>query len=206
MTLGRSLATTLAGTGAGFALGGPFGAALGAGGALLYGLWSARRSRFSAALVKAALSTEGFSQTSPEIHTLTAPYNPETTNWCGLAVQGWIRMASAATNLHPSVTGSPQAKAIIAQFQAAKDAQWYDVSELRSKPSLVQPGMIVVWTRGDPSGWTGHIGMVLLAGQTQAQKDSQSFVTLEGNNAPKVARFDHPLSSTSLLGMGRFNV
>jgi hypothetical protein len=58
--------------------------------------------------------------------------------------------------------------------------------------------MIVVWHRGAPGAWTGHVGVV-------SQADEQRFRSIEGNSGPagdRVAEMQHHLGEANLLGAG----
>lgn len=117
-------------------------------------------------------------------------------NWCAAAVRRWLVQAAASLGVTPPIPGSTGAKATMCQLQQAK--RWLSAAELRRDPSLVRPGMIVVWHRGDPSQWYGHIGVVDHA-------EGDTFATVEGNSGPTfdaVAEMRRSLGDSKLLGMG----
>ncbi len=115
-------------------------------------------------------------------------------NWCAAAVTSWLRAAEAATGLPSPIAGSAGAKAVMAQLQAK--SRWWPKHDLPGRP--IEAGMIVVWHRGDPGAWTGHIGVVENA-------ESDRLETIEGNSGPagdRVARMRRLLSDPMLLGVG----
>ena len=60
-----------------------------------------------------------------------------------------------------------------------------------------QPGDLVVWSRGNPAGPMGHIGIV-------AGREDGAIDTIEGNKTSKVERFSYRLGSMPrLLGFVR---
>ncbi len=63
-----------------------------------------------------------------------------------------------------------------------------------------EPGDIVVWHRGDPQGWMGHIGLV--------HHMEDGFIhTIEGNRLPEVKGFKYVASRMKkILGFGRVNL
>ncbi len=60
-----------------------------------------------------------------------------------------------------------------------------------------QPGDVIVWWRGSPGGWQGHVGLV--------HSYADGIVrTVEGNKTPKVGSFTYTLASIDrLLGFAR---
>ena len=71
----------------------------------------------------------------------------------------------------------------------------WGISPNDSAPPL--PGDVIVWWRGSPTGWQGHIGLI--------HSYSDGIVrTIEGNKTPKVGTFTYTLGSISrLLGFAR---
>jgi hypothetical protein len=62
-----------------------------------------------------------------------------------------------------------------------------------------QPGDLVCWHRGDPTGWQGHIGIV-------ERVEGSTFHTIEGNVGrypSKVRRFRHSIDDPRLIGFAR---
>lgn len=74
-------------------------------------------------------------------------------------------------------------------------AKGWGVTPSDDDPPL--PGDVIVWWRGAPSGWQGHVGIV--------QSYADGIVrTVEGNKTPKVGSFAYTLSSIDrLLGFAR---
>lgn len=114
-------------------------------------------------------------------------------NWCAAAVAKWLRDASAATGMTSPIPGSPGAKATMAQLQTV--GRWHGRDTMRA---AARSGSIVVWHRGDPASWTGHIGIVETVNE-------QGMATIEGNSGPagdRVARMRRLWSDPLLLGIG----
>jgi hypothetical protein len=60
-----------------------------------------------------------------------------------------------------------------------------------------EPGDLVIWWRGSPSGWQGHIGFVHHLTQGR-------LYTIEGNRTSHVQGFSYPVTSLAqLLGFAR---
>ena len=74
-------------------------------------------------------------------------------------------------------------------------AKGWGISPSDADPPL--PGDVIVWWRGTPSGWQGHVGLV--------HSYANGIVrTIEGNKTPKVNSFTYTLASIDrLLGFGR---
>lgn len=111
--------------------------------------------------------------------------------FCSRAVQVWIQRAGGSSD----IPGDPLAKGTMRQFQVA--GRWISLDGLKSDPSLIQPGMIAVWYRGNPDGYTGHIGVV----STVWDPSTSSFGTVEANAGPKVGAYRRHLD-INLIGMG----
>jgi hypothetical protein len=110
-------------------------------------------------------------------------------NWCA----GFVSWCYAQAPVGLPFTYSLGARHIGRQFA---DRGWAYEPGTRTPA----PGDIVVWSRGDARGWTGHIGLVHHVAHG-------ILYTIEGNRggypAP-VARFDYVLSRMDrLLGFGR---
>jgi hypothetical protein len=118
--------------------------------------------------------------------------------FCSLAVRTWLRAAAQDTGETAPIEGSAGAKATKAQFEAK--GLWVPVESIRANPSIIVPGMIVVWHRGEPGACTGHIGVV----DTVYDPKSGTFGTIEANAAPTISRFRRRLDGANLLGMGYF--
>jgi len=116
--------------------------------------------------------------------------------FCAIAVKNWMERAAHALGVAMPIPGSPGAKNTRDQFIA--NGTWLEATKLRASPSLVQPGMVAVWHRGEPGACTGHTGVV------ETAFNGQTFGTIEANAAPVVSRFQRRLDSATLLGMGYF--
>lgn len=155
------------------------------------------------ALLDEALATLGLKESrpnaGPEIDTwLRSVGAGSPNNWCAAAVSHWLKRAARELGAEPPIAGSAGAKAIMGQLQKA--ARWVDAKDLRSGKVEMRPGMIVVWHRGKPGDWTGHIGVL-----ERVPVDGVTFSTIEGNSGPtstEVARMSRRLDDPNLLGMG----
>ena len=115
-------------------------------------------------------------------------------NWCAAAVTAWIREGSKEIGADPPVKGGAQAKGFIPQFE--RIGKWMARDGLKAEAIL--PGSVVIWSRGDPKSWTGHIGIV------EATRGNTLY-TIEGNSGPKgdrVSRMERKLDDPRLLGIG----
>ena len=129
---------------------------------------------------------------------------PPNNQWCAAAVSTWIKEAAGLLGRPMPVPGSGLAQGVMRQLQDPANklkTGWIDVAQLKADPSLVQPGMIVVWSRGPVNSGLGHIGVV--TGLT----DKNTFATIEGNSGTlgdRVQRNARHLDDPALLGMGFF--
>jgi peptidoglycan hydrolase-like protein with peptidoglycan-binding domain len=117
-------------------------------------------------------------------------------HWCAAALRFWLRAAARAAGVTAPIAGSVGAKATMAQLQAAH--RWITADDLRREPARLRPGQIVVWHRGAPGAYTGHIGVV-------ATVSGRSFTTIEGNSGAAsnaVATMARSLADVNLLGCG----
>lgn len=117
-------------------------------------------------------------------------------HWCAAALRFWLRAAARAAGVTAPIAGSVGAKATMVQLQAAH--RWISADDLRRDPTRLRPGMIVVWHRGAPGAYTGHIGVV-------ATVNGHSFTTVEGNSGAAsnaVATMARSLADVNLLGSG----
>lgn len=117
-------------------------------------------------------------------------------HWCAAALRFWLRAAARAAGVTAPIAGSVGAKATMAQLQTAH--RWISADDLRREPTRLRPGMIVVWHRGAPGAYTGHIGVVATA-------SGRSFTTIEGNSGAAsnaVATMARSLADVNLLGVG----
>jgi len=120
--------------------------------------------------------------------------------WCAAAVHSWIRKASEETGIESPIKPIATAKGTMMLLKE-KD-RWVDIARLRSDPSLLKPGAIVVWGRSGT--WHGHIGIAEKMGD-----DGHSFLTIEGNmpipdepGTEGVGRIKRDLLSDYMLGAG----
>ena len=151
-----------------------------------------------AALLDAARADLGVHETapndSPVIHAMLAAVGVVTpAAWCAAAVTTWLRRAALATGQQAPIAGSASAKSIMAQLQTA--GRWVTRTELVER---VAPGWVLVWQRGAPGSWTGHVGVVEAV-------DGEVLTTIEGNSgaaSDRVARMTRLLGDPNLLGGG----
>jgi hypothetical protein len=117
-------------------------------------------------------------------------------NWCAVGTSTWILEGSAELGISSPVAGSPGAQALGAQFRAAR--RWVGRHAIRDEHLL--PGNVIVWRRGPPGDWRGHVGVI--AGKSE---DGQSVPTIEPNSGPRsdcVAEMKRSLDDPQLLGIG----
>jgi hypothetical protein len=117
-------------------------------------------------------------------------------HWCGAFLRWCLDLAAIACELTAPVPGSAAAKGW--QEQLIRAGRWYTAAELRADPTLLREGMVVVWHRGAPTSWTGHVGVV-------SRVEGDRFWSVEGNSGPsgdRVAEMPHRLADTLLLGAG----
>lgn len=116
-------------------------------------------------------------------------------NWCAAAVSAWMREGFKSIEREPWMHLSAQAKAFIREFE--KRGRWIPKDQLKAFGTF-PPGSVPIWSRGDPSSWTGHIGVL-------EKQDGNMLHTIEGNSGPKgdrVARMERKLDDPRLLGIG----
>ena len=110
-------------------------------------------------------------------------------DWCAAAVSAWMREAGGGP-----IPGSMGARNVGAQFQQV--GRWVPRDKISDKDLV--PGNIVVWARGGPDSWKGHIGVIESASGT-------SFTSIEGNSGPtsdSVVKNSHSTKDGNLLGVG----
>lgn len=111
-------------------------------------------------------------------------------DWCAAAVSAWMKEAGGGP-----VSGSVGARAIAAQFAAA--GKW--VPKNKITPQVMVPGNIVVWSRGGPESYKGHIGVL------ESFDGRSNFTSIEANSGPKsdsVVRNSHSINDGNFLGVG----
>jgi len=80
---------------------------------------------------------------------------------------------------------------------ASAKGLWYAAARKGMTTLDPQPGDLVVWSRGSPSGPLGHVGIV-------SKRDGEEIETLEGNRGSKVAFYKYNLGKMPrLLGFIR---
>lgn len=165
---------------------------------------------FGQAVVLAAradlgVTEEGGNNRGPRVEQMQANTgNHPGDNWCASAASTWVFEAADALRRPRPIHGSGGVLNLVSQMQDQSNPAvgWIDAAQLRANPSLVRPGMLVMWRRGALGSGLGHVGLV------QAGVDaSGNFVTIEGNSGSagdRVAENRRPLSADSLIGMGFF--
>lgn len=111
-------------------------------------------------------------------------------DWCAAAVSAWIREAGGGP-----IQGAVGARNVGSQF--AQIGKW--VPQNKITPQAMTPGNIVVWSRGGPDSWKGHIGVL------ESFDGNNSFTSIEGNSGPRsdsVVRNSHSIKDSNLLGIG----
>lgn len=108
-------------------------------------------------------------------------------DWCA----GFVSFCFKSSGQPMPFNYTVGARDVLRQF---RNKGW-GVSPTSANPPL--PGDVIVWWRGTPSGWQGHVGLV-------HSYASGIVRTIEGNKTPKVNSFTYTLDSISkLLGFGR---
>lgn len=111
-------------------------------------------------------------------------------DWCAAAVSAWMKEAGGGP-----IAGAVGARNVGKQF--AQAGKWVSRENITSKD--MSPGNIVVWSRGGPDSWKGHIGVI------DTFDGRNSFTSIEGNSGSKsdsVVRNSHTVSDSNLLGIG----
>lgn len=116
--------------------------------------------------------------------------------YCSLAVQTWMRRAATASGIPQPISGSPGAKETMRQFQQL--GTWIPAQTIRENPTILQPGMVAIWHRGEPESCSGHIGVV------ETPVSHETFGTIEANADVIVNRFVRSLNAPELIGFGYF--
>lgn len=111
-------------------------------------------------------------------------------DWCAAAVSTWMKEAGGGP-----VPGSVGARNLAAQFNQI--GKWVPREKITTE--TMTPGNIVVWSRGGPDSWKGHIGVL------ESFDGKNSFTSIEANSGPKsdsVVINTHSISDPKLLGVG----
>jgi hypothetical protein len=165
---------------------------------------------FSQAIVQMArkdigVTEQGGDNRGPRVEQMQATTgNRPGDAWCASAATTWVFEAADALKRKRPFRGSAGVKELVQQMQDGSNpwVGWVDAQDLRANPSLVQPGMLVMWSRSTYDSALGHVGVV-----QSAVNDKGSFLTIEGNAgaaSDRVVTAVHPLSSGKLVGMGYF--
>jgi len=111
-------------------------------------------------------------------------------DWCAAAVSAWMREAGGGP-----IPGAVGARNIAGQF--AQIGKW--VSKDKITPQAMTPGNIVVWSRGGPDSWKGHIGVL------ESFDGRNGFTSIEANSGPRsdaVVSNSHTINDSNFLGVG----
>jgi hypothetical protein len=111
-------------------------------------------------------------------------------DWCAAAVSTWMKEAGGGP-----IAGGVGARNVGAQF--AQIGKW--VPRDKITPEAMTPGNIVVWSRGGPDSWKGHIGVL------ESFDGRNTFTSVEGNSGPRTDRVvvnTHSINDSNLLGVG----
>jgi len=111
-------------------------------------------------------------------------------DWCAAAVSAWLIEAGGGP-----ISGAVGARNVGAQF--AQAGRWVARDKISANHMI--PGNIVVWSRGGPDSWKGHIGVI------ESFDGRNSFTSIEGNSGPRsdaVVVNTHSIKDANLLGVG----
>ncbi len=123
----------------------------------------------------------------PHVRRYLSGLVPEGSNWCA----GFVSFCFRESGRPMPFTYSVGARDILRQMKAAGHL----IHPTPQDPP--QPGDIIVWWRGSPTSWMGHIGLVHSC-------EAGVLRTVEGNKTPKVGSFVYTLGAISkLLGFAR---
>ncbi|MGH8015753.1 MAG: CHAP domain-containing protein [Candidatus Zixiibacteriota bacterium] len=112
---------------------------------------------------------------------------PEGSPWCA----AFVSFCFAKSGLTMPFEYSVSARQLFNQFKLKK---W---TQAKSEIFTAEPGDIVVWWRGSPENWQGHIGLV-------HHCEHKWLHTIEGNRTARVAGFSYRITGLRrLLGFGR---
>ncbi len=110
-------------------------------------------------------------------------------NWCAAAVSAWMKEAGGGP-----ISGAVGARAVGSQFASIN--KWVPKNKITEQ--CMSLGNIVIFSRGGPGSWEGHIGVI-------ESSNGQGFTSIEGNSGPKsdsVVRNSHSINDSNLLGIG----
>lgn len=127
------------------------------------------------------------------LRTVLFPYLEErglrkSSNWCAAFVNICAMQVAKELNVPMPFTPSLSAKGLR--------------NEMRHRGyfgDVALPGAVVVWHRGSPKSWTGHIGIV-------KEVFPEYFTSIEGNVSNKIMEKQHQFADKKLLGFGLINI
>lgn len=119
-------------------------------------------------------------------------HNPEIVGWFGQVGHSWVTddetaWCAAFAGAMLQLGGLPSTR----KLNARSYMEWGAPVRLED----AQPGDIVVFTRGDPNGWQGHVGFFV-------RRDGAHIIVLGGNQSNAVTTAPYPVSR--LLGVRRW--
>ena len=119
-------------------------------------------------------------------------HNPEIVGWFGQVGHSWVSddetaWCAAFVGAMLQLGGLPSSR----KLNARSYLDWGRVVDLAD----AQPGDVVIFTRGDPQGWQGHVGFFV-------RRDGNSIIVLGGNQSNEVNTSPYPVSR--LLGVRRW--
>ena len=119
-------------------------------------------------------------------------HNPEIVGWFGQVGHSWVTddetaWCAAFAGAMLQLGGLPSTR----KLNARSYLEWGRPVDL----DAAQPGDIVVFSRGDPNGWTGHVGFFV-------RREGQTIKVLGGNQGNRVGVDAYPVSR--LLGVRRW--
>jgi hypothetical protein len=117
-------------------------------------------------------------------------------HWCASALGYWLRRACQWLGVPRPIEGSAGAQATMGQFRAA--GRWIP-ADAPGFLAAMRKGNVVVWRRGPPGSWQGHIGVI------ESCPIGGTFWTIEANSGPRgetVARMRRTVEEPRLLGVG----
>lgn len=118
--------------------------------------------------------------------------------WCACAVSSWVHNAADDLGIRPPFPRTAGALNLAALLNRA--GLLYSPAELRADPTLIVPGMVVVWRRPEGGPGAGHTGIV-----EEGLDRNLAFGTIEGNEGDQVRRMRRALHDQLLVGMGRLS-
>jgi hypothetical protein len=136
--------------------------------------------------IQAGACEQGGNNCGPFVTRYLAGHGHAGDSWCAAFVSYCFQEAAKENHSAMPFQYSLSARDILRQFDDKKLAS--NVLGTR----LPDPGDLVVWWRGAPNGWKGHIGLV------HSVQDGVLY-TIEGNRSPRVQGFSYVLSRMEKL-------